>query len=88
MKPVAPNLPAHYDDARRHWLQLAALRWSPPNTEGRWNEPLVTWCYALLAQWRPGDLAAAIAQNPCHAVIKGGAVVYEATPIEIRRPRA
>jgi imidazolonepropionase len=44
---------------------------------------------ADLAVWDavyPGEIAAAIAQNPCLAVIKGGAVVYEAAPIEIRRP--
>jgi imidazolonepropionase len=44
---------------------------------------------ADLAVWDavyPGELAAAIAQNPCLAVIKGGAVVYEAAPLEIRGP--
>jgi len=42
---------------------------------------------ADLALWDaryPGEIAAAIAQNPCLAVIKGGKVVYEAAPIEIR----
>ena len=44
---------------------------------------------ADLALWDaryPGELSAAIAQNPCLAVVKGGAVVYEAAPIDIRRP--
>ena len=43
---------------------------------------------ADLALWDatyPGELSAAIAQNPCLAVIKGGTLVYEAAPIEIRR---
>lgn len=44
---------------------------------------------ADLALWdvdEPGEIAAAIAHNPCAMVIKGGAVVYQAPPIEIRRP--
>ena len=44
---------------------------------------------ADLALWDaiyPGEISAAIAQNSCLVVIKGGAVVYEAAPIEIRRP--
>ncbi len=42
---------------------------------------------ADLALWDaryPGEIAAAIAQNPCLAVIKGGKVVYEAAPVTIR----
>lgn len=44
--------------------------------------------FALWDVDRPGEIAAAIAQNQCLAVIKGGAVVYQAAPIEIRRPQA
>ncbi len=42
---------------------------------------------ADLALWDaryPGEIAAAIAQNPCLTVIKGGKVVYEAAPVTIR----
>ena len=42
--------------------------------------------FALWDVSRPGEIAATIAQNRCVAVVKGGAVVYEAIPIEIRRP--
>ena len=44
--------------------------------------------FALWDVERPGELAAAIAQNPCLAVVKGGSVVYEAAPIEVRRAQA
>ena len=42
--------------------------------------------FALWDVERPGEIAAAIAHNPCATVIKGGAVVYQAAPIAISRP--
>jgi imidazolonepropionase len=42
---------------------------------------------ADLTMWdveRPGELSATLAQNRCLAVVKGGAIVYEAKPVEIR----
>jgi imidazolonepropionase len=42
--------------------------------------------FALWNVTAPGELSATIAQNRCRAVVKGGAVVYEATPPQIRTP--
>jgi imidazolonepropionase len=40
--------------------------------------------FALWDVSAPGELAATIAQNRCRAVVKGGNVIFEVVPIEIR----